>query len=174
MILGQDRVPTKFRLFVELSSSTILRVPTREESKDGMYRRRMNDGGVRPFGWIEVKVGPESTISYDMSMVPGKCGWANKLNLDLKTPEVRSSVNHGLFWKADNQSLACDLPGPLKWNAKHTSRFDVLSRGLKLFILREHITLLTDLIGDWSSGPPTEYSTLTPFTYEIGLRFEDT
>ena len=173
LIPGQDRVPTMFRLFVELSSSTILRVPTREESKDRMYRRRMNDGEVRPFGWIEVKAGPESTISYNMSMVPGKDGWTNKLNLDLKAPEVRSSVNHGLFWKADNQSLACDLSGPLKWNAKHTWRFDALSRGLKLFALREHITLLTDLIGDWSSGPPTEYSTFTPFVYEIGLRFED-
>lgn len=173
LIPGQDRVPTMFRLFVELSSSTILRVPTREESKDRMCRRRMNDGEVRPFGWIEVKAGPESTISYNMSMVPGKDGWTNKLNLDLKAPEVRSSVNHGLFWKADNQSLACDLSGPLKWNAKHTWRFDALSRGLKLFALREHITLLTDLIGDWSSGPPTEYSTFTPFVYEIGLRFED-
>ncbi|CAZ86039.1 unnamed protein product [Tuber melanosporum] len=171
---GQDRIPTKFKLFVELSSSTILRVPTREESKDRKYHGRKNDGEVRPFGWIEVKVGPESTISYDMSMVPGKDGWTNKLNLDLKTPEVRSSVNHGLFWKADNQSLECDLSGPLEWNAKHIWRFDILSRGLKLFILREHVTLLTDLIGDWSSGPPTEYLAFTPFVYEIGLRFEDT
>ncbi|PWW75090.1 hypothetical protein C7212DRAFT_297830 [Tuber magnatum] len=171
---GQDRVPTKFRLFVELSSSTILRVPIREESKDKKFRRRKNDGEARPFGWVEVKVGPESTISYDMSMAPGKDGWTNKLNLDLKTPEVRSSVNHGLFWKADNQSLECDLSGPLKWNAKHIWIFDVLSRGLKLFILREHVTLLTDLISDWSSGPPTEYLTFTPFVYEMGLRFEDT
>lgn len=169
---GRDRVPTKFKLFVELSSSTILRIPTREGSKDGRYRR-MSSGEARPSGWIEVKVGPESTISYDMSMVAEKDGWKNRLNLDLKTPEIRSSVNHGLFWEADSQCIECDLSGPLKWNAKHTWTFDVLSRGLKLFILREHVTLLTDLVGDWASGPPTEYWTFTPFVYEIRLRFED-
>lgn len=171
--VGQNRVPTKFKLFVELSSSTILRIPTREESKDHKYRRRLNDGEVRPFGWLEIKVAAESTISYEMSMVASQKGWINGLNLDLKSPEVRSSVNHGLLWKAAQQTIECDLSGPLKWNGKTTWDFDILSREIKVFILREHVILMTDLITDWATGPLAEYWSFTPFLYDIGLRFED-
>lgn len=171
--IGQNRVPTKFKLFVELSSSTILRIPTREESKDHKYRRRLNDGEVRPFGWLEIKVAAESTISYDMSMVACSKGWINGLNIDLKTPEVRSSVNHGLFWKAAQQKIKCDLSGPLRWNGKTKWDFDVLSRGINIFLLREHVILMTDLITDWATGPMAEYWTFTPYLYDIGLRFED-
>lgn len=171
--VGENRVPTKFKLFVEFSSSTILRIPTREESKDHKYRRRLNDGEVRPFGWLEIKVAGESTISYDMSMVACQKGWINGLNIDLKTPEVRSSVNHGLLWKAAQQKIKCDLSGPLRWNGKTKWDFDVASRGINIFLLREHVILMTDLITDWATGPMAEYWTFTPFLYDIGLRFED-
>lgn len=171
--VGQDRVPTVFKLFIEFSSSTILRIPTREESKDHKYRRRLNDGEVRPFGWLEIKVAAESTISYEMAMVASRTGWKNGLNVDLKNPEVRSSVNHGLLWKAAQQTIRCNLSGPLQWNGKHRWSFDVLSRGIEIFILREHVTLMTDLVTDWATGPLSEYWCFTPFLYDIGLRFED-
>ena len=82
---GQDRAYTEFKLFVELSSHTTLRIPLRESSKDWKYRRNLelDEGESRPYGWLEFKVGPESTISYEMGMIPRPSGWHNGLNLEL-------------------------------------------------------------------------------------------
>ncbi|KAH8648763.1 hypothetical protein BGZ60DRAFT_422894 [Tricladium varicosporioides] len=196
---GQFRVPTEFKLYIELDDETILRVPIREESKNwkwakqadsigarpdnsksrnGKHRRRKADKGnlgqeVRPFGWLDVKVGANATISYTMDMIAGPTGFSNKLELDLPNTEITTSVNHGLLWRSVNNRLACDLSNPLSWNGHRTWKFDISSTGLELFILREHVFLLIDLIDDWASGPPSEYLTFTPFRYEANLHLAD-
>lgn len=170
---GRDRVYTDFKLFVELSSSTTLRVPLREASKDWKYRRRLDEGENRPYGWLEIKVAKESTINYSMGMVPGPHGWTSGLDLELRNPELRTSVNHGLLWKAEMQTLQCDLSGPLQWNADTKWTFNNHSQGMKLFLLREHVTLITDLVGDWTDGPAADYWTFIPMIYSLNLKLED-
>jgi hypothetical protein len=170
---GDDRAYTEFKIFVELSNSTILRVPVREASKDWKYRRRLEEGEVRPSGWLEVKVGGESTVSYNSSYAPSSSGWAHTLDVEMQKPEVRSSVNHGLLWSAESQSLHCDLSGPLQWNGDTKWAFNNVSSGMKVFLLREHVMLLADLATDWTSGPPAEYWTFIPMIYELNLELKD-
>ncbi|KAL7270209.1 Macrophage colony-stimulating factor 1 receptor [Rhizina undulata] len=180
---GQERVPTEFKLFMELNKGTILRIPIREESKDWKYKKRRTEatndvsgsptGEVRPFGWLEIKVAPESTISYTMAMIASKSGWKSGLNLELRFPEVRTSVNHDLLYKADWQGLECDLSSPLQWNGQCKWTFDNVSRGMRIFLLREHVTLMTDLVTDWAAGPLAEYATFQPFLYDMKLKLED-
>ncbi|KAF7886884.1 uncharacterized protein EAF02_003531 [Botrytis sinoallii] len=195
---GQYRVPTQFKLYIELDHETTLRVPIREESKNWKWtkqaetagarpserkrtnnrgRRRKDDKGtpgpeVRPFGWLDIKVGANATIRYLMDMVAGESGFSNKLQLDLPNTEITTSVNHGLLWRSTGNVISCDLSNPLQWNGFRTWNFDIGSRGLELFILREHIFLLTDLVGDWASGPPPEYLTFTPFRYLVNLNLQ--
>ncbi|KAI9825062.1 MAG: hypothetical protein M1832_001381 [Thelocarpon impressellum] len=198
---GQSRVTTVFRLFVELEADTSLRVPTREKSKDWKWRgrdgegtrihkrgkekakkkagrRKKHDKGepgpeMRPFGWLDVKVKADSTISYVTDMYARKSGYQTKLELDLREPECSTSVNHGLLLRSENLSLSCDLSSPLEWNTQRTWSFGVLGRRPELFLLRDHIFLLSDLIDDWGSGPPSDYYTFTPYEYLINLRFID-
>ncbi|KAF8249912.1 hypothetical protein K440DRAFT_581558 [Wilcoxina mikolae CBS 423.85] len=170
---GEDRAYTEFKLFLELSSSTVLKVPVREESKDWKYRRRLEEGEVRPFGLLEVKLGSESTLTYNMAYVASSSGWTHTLDLELRKPEVRSSVNNDLLWNADVQTLQCDLSGPLKWNEDTKWIFNNISSGMRVFLLREHVTLLTDLVTDWTSGPGQEYWTFVPMVYELNLKVED-
>ncbi|KAA8910540.1 hypothetical protein FN846DRAFT_938964 [Sphaerosporella brunnea] len=170
---GDDRVYTEFKIFVELSKSTILRIPAREASKDWKYRRRLEEGEVRPSGWLEIKVGDESTVSYNMSYASSLSGWAHTLDLELRTPEVRTSVNHGLLWSAERQTLQCDLSGPLQWNGDTKWIFNNVSTGMKIFLLREHVMLLADLATDWTSGPPSEYWTFIPMIYELNVELKD-
>ncbi|KAI9867461.1 MAG: hypothetical protein M1813_009019 [Trichoglossum hirsutum] len=196
---GEPRVSNIFKLFIELEEQVVLRIPTREESKDWKWRGRsrtvsgidptkrrkvkkpkgkLNDKGVpapgvRPFGWLDFKVMANSTVSYSMDMVASSSGYKNKLDLDLRGSELSTSVNHGMLWKSERQTISCDLPNPLKWNDLHTWKFEVSSGGLELFLLREHVFLLTDLINDWGSGPSPDYYTFTPFRYIAHLGFYD-
>lgn len=195
---GQTRVATKFKLYLQLDEETTLRVPIREESKNWKWKRQtdntahrsdeqkqrrgkhsrkgkgdMGNPGpeARPFGWLDIKVGANATINYSMDMVAGTVGLSNKLEIDIPNTEITTSVNHGLLWRSVDQRLSCDLSNPLQWNGLHTWQFDITSNGLELFLLREHIFLLIDLVDDWGSGPPPEYLTFSPFRYLLNLEF---
>ncbi|KAK4207625.1 protein CSF1 [Rhypophila decipiens] len=194
---GAYRVATQFKLYVELEDTVTLRVPLREESKNWKWKgkeptptsRRGADGRKgwgrskksnqpatvhqRPFGWLDIKIAANATISYTMDMVAGKSGYSTSLDLDLPSTEISSSVNHELLWRSGRQSISCDLSTPLGWNAMRRWHFKIGSQDLELFLLREHIFLLTDLVDDWASGPPAEYLVFTPFKYHVNFQLHN-
>lgn len=196
---GEPRVPTEFKLYIEFDKETILRVPLREESKNWKWnkqasnldarqgdrkkntnknRKRKTDKGnpgpeIRPFAWLDVKVAANATVVYNMDMVAGLSGFSNKLELDLPNIEITTSVNHGLLWRSDESRITCDLSNPLQWNGHHNWKFDIKGDKMELFILREHVFLLIDLVDDWGSGPPPEYLTFSPFRYLVNLQLND-
>ncbi|KAI0406823.1 hypothetical protein F4802DRAFT_595829 [Xylaria palmicola] len=193
--IGSDRVPTIFNFYLELNNETTVRIPTREGSKnwrwkkEGVAMRQQREHGQqggrsrgrnrkfaatataeqRPYGWLDIKIGTNATMSYSMDMLPKQTGYRNALNIDLPSTELSTSVNHSLMWRSGPQHISCDLSTPLKWNGLRTWRFDIDSDGMELFILREHVFLLIDLIDDWGTGPPSEYLLFTPFKYLMNL-----
>ena len=199
LVAGQTRVSTVFKVRIDIEEPITVRIPFREESKDWKWKdkangvrgteeqnkqkekrrwgigKKGNKGApgpeVRPFGWLDLKIQPDSTITYSMDMFPGARGFKNGLMIDLRGTEMSSSVNHGLLWRSISQTISCDLSNPLDWNALHQWNFDIVSSGLELFILRDHIFLLTDLVSDWTSGPPADFYTFVPFQYRATLEF---
>ena len=169
---GDTRQSTVFRLFVELKDSTMLRVPLREESNDWKFKRRLNEGEIRAFGWLDLRIG-EGTVSNVMATVASQTGFLNKLQFEFKDCEMRTSVNNGLLLQTDQLAFIGDMSSPLKWNGLRNWAFDIVAKCPKLFLLREHITLLTDLVSDWASGPPQDYYTFSPFKYDFNLTFTD-
>lgn len=196
---GQCRVSTVFKCVVEIETETSLQIPTREESKDWKWKDRATSGNrpeakkkgktgyvrkkkgekalpspdMRPFGWLDMKVLPDSTISLTMDLVANNGGYKSRVDLDLKRPEMSSSVNHGLLWRSKSQVISCDLSYPLGWNTLRQWQVGIQSDGLELFLLRDHIFLLTDLVNDWASGLPGDFHTFVPFDYAISLQFSD-
>lgn len=195
---GASRTPTQFKLYLELDDEVVLRIPIREESKNWRFRgkepplrtdkarekkRTRNrlkqvdqsaaGGFERQYGWLDVKIAANATVSYNMDMVAGQHGYSNSLNLDFPKTEISSSINHEVLWRSGKQRISCDLSTPLKWNALRQWKFDITVDDLDLYILRDHVFLLTDLINDWSSGPPAEYLTFTPFKYFLELHFRN-
>ncbi|KAF7620732.1 putative fermentation associated protein [Aspergillus flavus] len=195
---GDLRQNSVFKLRVETTDELTLRIPTREPSKDWQWkgradairgaskmkkqqRRRQSRAAdsekghvgpeIRPFGWLSLRVTGDSTINYCMDMVASKVGYFNQLVLDLRDSTMSSSVNHAVLWQCPQQLIKCDLSVPLTWNDPRTWEFDVESRDMELFLLRDHIFLLTDLVADWASGPPAEYYTFVPFNYKLSLSF---
>ncbi|PYH49222.1 putative fermentation associated protein (Csf1) [Aspergillus saccharolyticus JOP 1030-1] len=197
---GVPRMTTVFTLRVEINDELTLRIPTREPSKDWQWKgradaikgvsklrkqnsRRQSRGAEgekghvgpdrRPFGWLSLVVAGDSTIRYKMDMLASVSGFQSQLDLDLRGTKLMSSVNHALLWQCPKQLITCDLSVPLSWNSIRTWRFDIHSHDMELFLLRDHIFLLTDLVSDWASGPPPEYCTFVPFIYKIGLSFSN-
>lgn len=195
---GNSRVSTVFKLLVEIEEQTTLGIPTREESKDWKWKGRQsirtglesNQTGkkghkikkegkdeptvdIRSSGWLDIKLFPNSTISFTMDLVANRNGFGSRVDLDLKGTEISTSVNHGLLWRSKSHKISCDLSYPLKWNALHPWRIDIEGDAPDLFILRDHIFLLTDLVGDWASGPPADFHTFVPYKYILSLRFND-
>lgn len=108
-----------------------------------------------------------------MDMVAGKQGYQNDLELDLKGTRMTTSVNHDLLWKCGPQKISCDLSNPIVWNSSHKWTFNVQSHGMELFLLRDHIFLLVDLISDFTSGPQSSFLIFVPFLYKLKLSFAD-
>ncbi|KAJ4513692.1 Macrophage colony-stimulating factor 1 receptor [Exophiala dermatitidis] len=198
--IGDDRVSTVMTIRVDLEDEVTLRVPTRERSKDWQWRGRAHTvkeaaalrkqrekrhfrfrrsqktklgPDVRPFGWLSVSAGQDSTVRYEMDMVARQQGFTNRLSLDLRDTKATSSVNHALLWRCQSQKVSCDLSNPLGWNSLHTWAFSVENNAMEMFLLRDHMFLLTDLISDFTAGQKPDYMTFVPFIYRIHLSFPD-
>ncbi|PVI01933.1 hypothetical protein DM02DRAFT_670957 [Periconia macrospinosa] len=201
---GDARILSTFKIFLSIEKETVLRIPTRESSKDWKWKgkartvtknkeaaskakgksrsRRKSIRGksrdttashqnVRPFGWIDIKVAGNSSVNYLMDMVASEQGFQNKLGVDIASTEISSSVNHGLLWRSGAIGLDCDLSNPISWNTLRKWGFGISCQDLELFLLRDHLFLLTDLVADWGSGPPPDYFTFVPFQYLLNIDF---
>lgn len=197
---GDNRQATTFKLTIDFEEETVLRIPTREPSKDWLWRDRadavwyaakrkkernrkhprdkeVDKGGqgpdIRPYGWLSLYIDGDSTLSFTMAMVPLHTGSSTQLNFDISGSRLMSSVNHGLLWKSGHQTVNCDLSTPLQWNGLRNWSFNIDSTSMDLFLLRDHTYLISDLISDWGSGPSSDYYTFVPANYNLNLTFND-
>ncbi|KAK9236575.1 hypothetical protein V1525DRAFT_433561 [Lipomyces kononenkoae] len=169
---GDDRMATEFKVYVELDDSTILRMPIREPSRDAEFNKRKEEAGsalTRSFGWIELKMSQLSTITYASALVTSKCGWLNWMTADLNSLDMRSSINHDILWSAKSHKVNADLTVPLRWNDLQTWTFNNDASNVQAYILREHVTIFTDMISDFSSGPQIPYAAFIPQKFLIDL-----
>lgn len=199
LLPGQTRISTVFKLNIDIEQTTTLMIPTREPSKDwkwkdgqdrkrkaskeekagkGFRKKKVREKANalpagRPYGWLDVKLQPNSTITFTMDLVARQSGYRNLLDLEVRAPEMSSSVNHGLLLCAKKALISCDLSNPLAWNAMRQWAVNVDCSGLELFLLRDHIFLFTDMINDWTTGPPGDFYTFVPFVYTMNLGFTD-
>jgi hypothetical protein len=193
---GAYRVPTQFKFYLELTDAATIRVPVREASKNWRWKGKeptppkpgVNDTRKarrskksdppaelhqRPCGWLDLKVPANATVSYSMDMTAGASGYTSTLDVDLPSTEVTTSINHELLLRSNRHRISCDLSTPLCWNALRQWYFNINADDLELYILRDHVFLLIDLVDDWTSGPLTDYLVFTPFKYHVNLQLQD-
>jgi hypothetical protein len=107
-----------------------------------------------------------------MGLLPRSDGWTNFLNLELKRLRVTTSINYGILTEAEAVRIQCDLSNPVKWDALHNWVFNITVFRPSIFLLRDHITLLTDCSADWTSAL-VDYATWTPFIYTLNFNLVD-
>lgn len=166
---GDKRMSTQFKISFNVIEETTWRIPTRESSKDAEFlkRYRETNDDYRPFGWLDLKFSPNSSALFSIDLCTTQLGSSNVINIQLEDTEIRTSVNHDVFMKAKLLNFDISLLYPLGWNEKAIWTIDALSSQLETFILREHVTLIADIISDFGSGEPTPYELFRPFTYII-------
>lgn len=59
------------------------------------------------------------------------------------------------------------MPTPLQWDARRDWTFDIGMDGADVALLRDHVTLITDLAKDWSSGATGDYHHFVPCDYQF-------
>ncbi|GAA5979280.1 hypothetical protein JCM10908_002865 [Rhodotorula pacifica] len=172
---GDQRLHTALKIFVEFSQGAILRVPTREASKDWRYSDwgSVHESVVRPYGWLDVSIGPNSTVTYVLPMVATTAGFDTLLELHLDELGMTSSVNYAPFLQAQTCRVHCGLPSPLAWNARRVWTITTRLSKPDISLLRDHVTLLSDVAKDWTSGPPGDYERFVPFLYELNIEVVD-
>jgi len=139
----------------------------------GKRRDATGSQNVRPFAWIDVKIAEKSTVNYVMDMYASKQGYQSKVDVDVASTEISSSVNHGLLWRSGALTLDCDLSNPLGWNTLRKWLFNIKCQDLELFLLRDHMFLIMDLVADWGAGPPPDYFLFVPFQYLLNVDFSN-
>lgn len=204
---GELRVCTVFKIRVTVEEDVVLRIPTREESKDSKWKGRADKarpaesqkngegrnggrqwrrhgkrrkdkkgptaGDIRPYGWLDITVKKDAVVNYTMDMFPRPNGYRNKLDVDVKSLEMSSSVNHGLLWRSGRVTVDADISQPSEWNTLRKWPFNVVITDMELFILRDHLFLIIDLVNDWASGAPSDFYTFVPYNYQLELTFQN-
>ncbi|ORZ07569.1 hypothetical protein BCR42DRAFT_150196 [Absidia repens] len=176
LLPGEIRVPTSFDFTMDFMTDAKVRVPTKEASKDWKYTGDVPDLDIdkdgyyaRPYGWLDIKFKEGSSLKTVTPFVSNEQGYVSTVNLDLKSVDVTTSVNFANLIHADGFKLHVDMASPLVWNEHRTWLFDAKLKSPEIYLLRDHVFLIQDLIKDWTSGPPVDLLHFVPITYELQL-----
>ncbi|KAF8554692.1 hypothetical protein OG21DRAFT_1508579 [Imleria badia] len=168
---GDKRIWTALKIFVELREQTILNLPFREASKNWQWDgiADVPKSRTREHASLHVAAGDSSSISFLIPMVIGPDGYESRLEVHLDTIQVTPSLNDIKVITAESCRVSAALPAPLKWNAERQWSFSVSLRQPVIFLLRDHINMITDLSRDWVSGEPTEWHHFVPTVYSLEI-----
>ncbi|ODV63743.1 Csf1p ASCRUDRAFT_41311 [Ascoidea rubescens DSM 1968] len=168
-----------------IDKGSILRIPMKENSKDieliKQYQKtqlnkkkhlNLNHFDIkRPFAWLELKFSAGSSIKINSDMILKPDGFNSNLICRLTDLELSTSLNHDIFLKCSEHNLNLTMNYPLKWNDTNKWTVNNTSRDIEIFLLRDHFTLLTDLLYDFTTNNTTpkealnQYNLFRPYLY---------
>ncbi|KAI8799868.1 hypothetical protein BJ742DRAFT_874989 [Cladochytrium replicatum] len=179
-VVGQQRLAKNFIIVAEFVGKTVWRVPAREFSKDAQFYVLSSDFDVHPsnikersYGWIDLSFKSESRLEICVPLIVSKSGSDSSINVILKSVSANTSVHYAEFLSADFVSVSCKFHSPVKWNSARTNSISVVIEKAKAFALRDHITLIQDVLKDFSSGPVVPFEKFVPTTYNVELELRN-
>ncbi|CAO3695982.1 unnamed protein product [Umbelopsis ramanniana] len=177
---GQTRACTALEMYIEFVSDVTLRIPLREKSKDWKYTSGMEEMDVnasgfitRPYGWIDIKAAAGSSIKMIIPTMVSATGYSNKLDVNLVDVNVQTSVNYASLLMCKKLKVHADMEAPLIWNAHRTWNFNFGVSHPEIFLLRDHVFLLQDLVKDWTADSTTDLTHCIPITYKMQLKLNN-
>lgn len=138
-----------------------------------------------------MRMGEKSSVKYLVPMVSTAQGYNAGLDIFMDSIQVTSSLNDIRLLEAEScsvcgklfmlerlliifdEQISSLLPSPLQWNRERSWDFNVSLDRPVLYIIRDHVNMLTDLGKDWSSGPPSNFNTFVPIIYSLNLNFHN-
>ncbi|OZJ04030.1 hypothetical protein BZG36_03772, partial [Bifiguratus adelaidae] len=174
---GETRMHRALKINIEFANEATLRIPFREVSKDWRFGPKATNSkkedlntAIRPYGWMDLKFGVESFVSVKVPTIANVDGYTIVVVASLQKPSLISSVNYAPMLVGEHVHLEVDMHNPLQWNQARVWRIDMNFGNTTLQLLRDHITLIQDLIRDWNStserGSAVKF---IPITYSISI-----
>lgn len=166
---GSRRIFTILKVSVNVLDDTTWRIPTRESSKDIDFLKHYKEtkDEYRPFGWADMKFSKDTYADMTFAICPTSQGFRNTIDIHLVNSEVRSSVNHDIFLKSQYFDIGLIMRYPLAWNEKYKWKVNLLSSQSEVFLLREHMTLIGDIVSDFTASSPIAYEQFRPSLFEL-------
>ena len=171
--VGDRRIHSMLVINISLPSDrTTLRIPTREPSKDWRYDGTLVDSD-RPYGWLDVTVGEDTSVIYKQSQFATARGYDASLDLHIASLQIASSVNYQTFITSKTCQVSMTMPTPLRWDAQRSWGLDISLDRPDVTLLRDHVQLISDLARDWSSGAQGDFHHFVPNHYDFRVSLRD-
>lgn len=177
---GQPRACTALEIYIEFVSDVTLRIPLREKSKDWKYTTGVEDmdvnaGGfiTRPYGWVDIKASVGSSIKMVVPTMTSTTGYTTTLDVNFVDVNVQTSVNYASLLICKKLKVRAEMDSPLVWNTHRTWNFNFCISHPEIYLLRDHIFLLQDLVKDWTADNTTDLTHCIPITYKIQLKLNN-
>ncbi|KAI8925049.1 hypothetical protein BC831DRAFT_283167 [Entophlyctis helioformis] len=176
-----DADNTSFPINITFLGKSVLRIPTREPSQDEDFRdasapqtafpEAKPNSSPRPYGWIEVQFAPNSLMTMRLPSAPGPNGYQTAFGITFLNAIVTTSVNHRPFILGKKIMIELMQAAPLSWNGLREWEIKCTFADCDLYLLRNHITLIMDIVKDLNSLPPPSIEYFVPSVYEISFEF---
>ena len=164
---GDTRVCLEMAVLLDFRGTTSLRVPFRRPSEDWKHEE---EGRSRSAATLSLKIGDGSILRYHVPMVANDEGFVATLDFNMKNVTVSGLDSfEAVFLAAETCRVQASMPTPLQWNAHRQWSFNIALAKPEIFLLRDHVTLIQDLIKDWASGPPADPYRFIPTTYALKI-----
>ena len=165
----------KFSLNFYFHGPSILRIPTREFSQDWHYQSlSIKSWRTRDFGWIDLKAQEEASLCFSIPLLSSRRRYEFKLEFDCGKSQVLTSVNFAKFISWQHIRFQAKLSSPLKWNGERQWDVELNVDKPDLFLMKDHLYLLTDLVQDWLWQPdPPLLERHIPYRYNYSMLFSN-
>ncbi|KAI8618133.1 hypothetical protein BC830DRAFT_1110168 [Chytriomyces sp. MP71] len=179
--IGYHRLFPKFELTFKFEGGCTFKIPFREASKDlnlpvdaSIDPRALND--LRSPAWLAFKFpGSESHLKIDIPMVSQPNGYKTVIAIKMSNVSLSTSLNYAELLNADTLELEMLMPSPVKWNGERTWKYNISTKGAKVWFLMDHVSFLQDLANDMSHSPsPANPALFVPIAYEYEVSLHDT
>ncbi|KAH6582668.1 hypothetical protein BASA61_008418 [Batrachochytrium salamandrivorans] len=172
-----------FPVTVTFLGESTIKIPTRESSRDAMHSRAEGSDTVfpgstgspirKPYGWIIAEFKPSSMISLTIPLFSDKNGSVTSFNISLCNVVLKTSVNFQPFIIGRQILIEMSIFSPLKWNAQRDWQISCTLLDCDVYLLRQHITLVVDIMNDLNSHPPPTIEYFVPSVYKILVDFQN-
>ncbi|KAJ8325294.1 Macrophage colony-stimulating factor 1 receptor [Batrachochytrium dendrobatidis] len=168
---------------LDFRGNSTLKIPTREPSKDAEFLRTENpdlvfesgvgNPGKRPYGWITAEFKSGSALSLNIPLFAETNGSITKFDLLLSNVTLKTSVNFKPFIVGKQILIEVAICSPLSWNGLREWDISLKWTDCDVYLLREHIGLVTDMIKDLNSLPPPSIEYHVPSVYTLNFKFQN-
>lgn len=63
------------------------------------------------------------------------------------------------------------MDSPLDWKGVHHCLYDLEANAATIFLLRDHMFLMQDIITDWNARPAPDFVHFLPYEYALNFSF---